>query len=86
MNVLSQLPNLKELHFEGDRFNELPAQINELRNLEALYLRDNNLTELPTSLNSMKKLKYVDLTNNRMPHILLDRYRENPDQTIKITF
>jgi Leucine-rich repeat (LRR) protein len=77
---------LKELHLEGDRFNKLPEQIKELKSLEALYLRDNNLTELPESLNYLKRLKYVDLTNNRIPHILLDRYRENFDSTVRITF
>jgi Leucine-rich repeat (LRR) protein len=77
---------LKELHLEGDRFSKLPDQIKELKNLEALYLRDNNLTELPASLNYLRKLKYVDLTNNRIPHILLDQYREKFDRTVRITF
>jgi Leucine-rich repeat (LRR) protein len=80
------MPNLKELHLEGDRFNKLPEQIKELKNLEALYLRDNNLTDLPESLIYLKRLKYVDLTNNRIPHILLDRYRETFDSTVRITF
>jgi Leucine-rich repeat (LRR) protein len=71
---------------EGDRFKKLPDEISRLKNLQSLYLRNNDITELPATIRFLKKLEYIDLTDNKMPHILLDQYREDLAPTIRIRF
>ena len=84
--LLSGLPKLKELHLEGDHFKTLPSEIEYLKSLEYLFLANNEIDELPESIKNLKKLKFIDVSNNRLPHIILDQYRDDFSPTIKIKF
>lgn len=86
VGVLSQLPELNELHLEGDHFTQLPAEIKELQALEYLYLNDNQLRELPAEVRELKKLQYIDVSGNDIPSIMLEQYRNDMSPTVKLMF
>ena len=86
INILSQLPNLSELHLEGDNFHKVPSEIRQLQSLEYLFLNDNKLKELPSEIYQLKNLKYIDVSNNEIPNHLLHLYREDMAPTIRIRF
>ena len=64
IDSLSQSPNLRIIHFSGNKINSIPTSIQKLQNLEELNLFQNNISSLPLEVIKLKKLKEISLIDN----------------------
>lgn len=64
IDSLTQCPNLKIIHFSGNKIYSIPKNIGRLQNLEVLNLFENNVSTLPLEITKLKKLKEVTLIDN----------------------
>jgi Leucine-rich repeat (LRR) protein len=74
-DILSGLPNLKELHISGLKGGmEKPMILNVglLTTVEVLWLSYNELQDLPSSLFDLKQIRRLSLANNKLETISTD--------------
>lgn len=62
-----ELNQLKEIHFCGNKLDELPEDIYKLENLETLCLNDNYVKNLPKTIIKLTKLKDIRVPDNLLP-------------------
>ncbi len=63
---LGKLPNLEELHLQGNGINHIPPELGNLYNLKILTLHDNNINTLPPELYKLHNLKVLYLGHNKL--------------------
>lgn len=64
IEVLSKLPNLKELWIQGNEWEYLPDTFSNLRSLNLLYAKRNKFSALPESINELDSLKRIFIYDN----------------------
>lgn len=64
LQIMSRLPNLKELALPVNQLSDLPECIALLKNLEILDLSDNQLIDLPSRMGSMDSLEVLNIEKN----------------------
>jgi Leucine-rich repeat (LRR) protein len=60
---ITELPNLKYLFLENNKFTEIPKYIWTLTQLEVLGLGDNNIKEISPKLQEFTRLRFLNLKN-----------------------
>lgn len=64
LEVIAQLPRLKELDISYNQLRQIPPSILQLRELEVLNLEGNRLSNLPDGLAQLTHLQALNLSNN----------------------
>lgn len=74
ISILRTLPNLRELHIEGDHLRQLPGSLFQLPKLERLYAGNNPVIQLPPQ-NQLRNthVLFLDLHNAPLPQVEIQR-------------
>lgn len=72
IQVLTQIPSLKELHISGLRTalsKPILETVGQLQQLETLWMSYNDLQEVPNSIQSLKQLRFLSLAHNQLTEL-----------------
>jgi Leucine-rich repeat (LRR) protein len=69
MTPILSLLNLKTLHLDYNKIENIPQEIGNLTNLEVLYISYNNLKSISESIGMLTKLSWFSIDNNNLKSI-----------------